>query len=227
MTNLAAGRRAMADVALQRKNMVESQIRPSDVTDRRVTAAMMAIPREKFLPSRLASLAYSDESLMVAPGRETLPPTVLAKLIQLAEFGASDNVLVISVSGYAAAVVAQMASKVVALFADNDEAKAAAAAYASLAIGNVAAVSGVVASGWQANAPYDVVLIEGGIERIPDAIKDQMRETGRLVSIAINDRIGHAVILHKRAHIFARRDAFQAAAPLVSGFAEAQPAFVF
>lgn len=88
----------MADVALQRKNMVESQIRPSDVTDRRITTAMTAIPREKFLPARLASLAYSDESLMIAPGRETLPPVVLAKLIQLAEFEAGDNVLVISES---------------------------------------------------------------------------------------------------------------------------------
>lgn len=217
----------MADVALQRKNMVESQIRPSDVTDRRIMTAMTAIPREKFLPARLASLAYSDESLMIAPGRETLPPMVLAKLIQLAEFDAGDNVLVISESGYAAAVVAEMAKKVVALFADSQGAKAAAEAFTSLAIGNVVAVSGAAASGWPASAPYDVVLIEGGIEKIPDTIKDQIRENGRLVSIAINDKIGRAVLLHKRASIFARRDAFQAAAPLISGFAEARPAFVF
>lgn len=217
----------MADVALQRKNMVESQIRPSDVTDRRIMTAMTAIPREKFLPARLASLAYSDESLMIAPGRETLPPVVLAKLIQLAEFDADDNVLVIAESGYAAAVVAEMAKKVVALLADDQAAKDAAEAFTSLAIGNVVAVSGAAASGWPARAPYDVVLIEGGIEKIPDTIKDQMRENGRLVSIAINDKIGRAVVLHKRASIFARRDAFQAAAPLISGFAEARPAFVF
>ena len=217
----------MADVALQRRNMVESQIRPSDVTDRRIMAAMTAIPREKFLPDRLASLAYSDELLTIAPGRETLPPRVLAKLIQLAELDAGDNVLVISASGYAAALVAQMANKVVALFADGEAVKAAKEANASLAISNVTAVTGAAASGWAAAAPYDVVLIEGGIEKVPSAIEDQIRENGRLVSISLNDKIGRAVILHKRAGLFARRDAFQAAAPLVSGFAEARPAFVF
>ncbi|MBS0270246.1 MAG: protein-L-isoaspartate O-methyltransferase [Proteobacteria bacterium] len=217
----------MANVALQRRNMVESQIRPSDVTDRRITAAMTAIPREKFLPDRLASLAYSDELLTIAPGRETLPPRVLAKLIQLAELDAGDNVLVISETGYAAALVAQMANKVVSLFADDETAKAAKEAYTSLAIGNVTAVTGAAASGWAAAAPYDVVLIEGGIEKVPRAIEDQIRENGRLVSISLNDKIGRAVVLHKRAGLFARRDAFQAAAPLVSGFAEARPAFVF
>ncbi|WP_045835771.1 protein-L-isoaspartate O-methyltransferase [Hyphomicrobium sp. 99] len=217
----------MADVALQRRNMVESQVRPSDVTDRRIMAAMTAIPRETFLPARLASLAYSDERLTIAPEREALPPRVLAKLIQLAELEAGDNVLVISASGYAAALVTQMANKVVALFADNEEAKAAKEAYASLAIGNVAAVAGAAASGWPAGAPYDVVLIEGGIEKVPRAIEDQLRENGRLVSISLNDKIGRAVLMHKRGGLFARRDAFQAAAPLLSGFAEARPAFVF
>ncbi|RUP10247.1 protein-L-isoaspartate O-methyltransferase [Hyphomicrobium sp.] len=217
----------MADVALQRRNMVESQVRPSDVTDRRIMAAMTAIPREKFLPGPLASLAYSDEFLTIAPGRETLPPRVLAKLIQLAELEAGDNVLVISEAGYAAALVAQMADKVVSLFADNEAVKTAKEAYASLAIGNVTVVSGAAASGWAAAAPYDLVLIEGGIEKVPRAIEDQIRENGRLVSISLNDKIGRAVVLHKRAGLFARRDAFQAAAPLVSGFAEARPAFVF
>jgi protein-L-isoaspartate(D-aspartate) O-methyltransferase len=217
----------MADAALQRKNMVESQIRPSDVTDRRITAAMTAIPREEFLPARLASLAYSDESLEIGPGREILPPRVLAKLIQLAEFEASDNVLVISESGYAAALIAQLAGTVVALLADDESAKAASAAFASCAIANVIAVDGPAASGWQPNAPYDVVLIEGGIESVPDALKSQIRENGRLVAVAMDDRIGRAVLLHMRAGVFARRDAFQAAAPLLSGFAEARPAFVF
>ncbi len=217
----------MADAVLQRKNMVESQIRPSDVTDRRITAAMTAVPREKFLPARLASLAYSDESLTTGPGREILPPRVLAKLVQLAELDASDNVLVISASGYAAALVAELAGKTIALLTDDDSMKAANEAFASLAIGNVAAVAGPAAAGWQPNAPYDVILIEGGIQTVPDALKSQIRENGRLVAVAMDDRLGRAVLLHKRAGLFARRDAFQAAAPLLPGFAEARPAFVF
>jgi protein-L-isoaspartate(D-aspartate) O-methyltransferase len=217
----------MADAAMQRKNMVESQIRPSDVTDRRIMAAMISIPREKFLPVQLEGLAYSDESLSIAPGRETLAPRVLAKLVQLAELGATDNVLVISESGYAAALVAELAGKVVALLADDESAKAAGEAFASLAIDNVVVAVGPAASGWPPNAPYDVVLIEGGIEKVPDALKNQIRENGRLAGIAVDDGIGRAVLMHKRADLFARRDAFQAAAPLLSGFAEARPAFVF
>ncbi len=217
----------MADAAVQRRNMVESQVRPSDVTDRRITAAMTKIPREKFLPARLADLAYSDERLTIAPARETLPPRVLAKLIQLAELDAGDSALVISESGYAAALVAQMTNKVVALFADGEAAKASKEAYASLAIGNVTAVSGPAASGWAAGAPYDVVLIEGGIEKVPQDIEHQLREGGRLVAVSLNEELGRAVLLHKRGGLFARREGFQAAAPLVAGFAEARPAFVF
>jgi protein-L-isoaspartate(D-aspartate) O-methyltransferase len=217
----------MADAALQRKNMVESQIRPSDVTDRRITAAMMAIPREKFLPARLADLAYSDENLTVGQGREILSPRVLAKLIQLAEFDAKDNVLVISEAGYAAAVIAELAGSVVTLFTDSEGAAAATDAFASLAIANASAAVGAAASGWQPKAPYDVVFIEGGIETVPDSLKTQIRDNGRLIAVGMDDNIGRAVVLHKRGELLARRDAFQTAAAVLPGFKEAKPAFVF
>ncbi|MBS0235619.1 MAG: protein-L-isoaspartate O-methyltransferase [Proteobacteria bacterium] len=217
----------MADTALQRKNMVESQIRPSDITDRRITAAMMAVPRERFLPDGLASLAYSDESLVVAPGRELLPPRVIAKLIQLAEFDGADTVLVISEAGYAAALVAQFTGKAVALLPDEESATRARDAFSALGLTNAVAVSGPAASGWTADAPYDVVLIEGGIERIPDGIKTQVRQNGRIVAIATDASIGHAVIFHKRSDMFSRRDDFQAAALPLAGFREPRPAFVF
>ncbi len=217
----------MANAALQRKNMVESQIRPSDVTDRRITAAMTAVPRERFLPERLVDLAYSDESLTIAPGREVLPPRVLAKLIQLAEIDGSDTVLVISEAGYAAALVGQLAAKVVALLPDDAAAKFATAACSAVDANNVLAVAGPAASGWSAGAPYDVVLVEGGVELVPDGLKTQIRENGRLVAIAMNDGIGRAVEFHKRGEAFARRESFQAAALPLPGFVGAKPAFVF
>jgi protein-L-isoaspartate(D-aspartate) O-methyltransferase len=217
----------MADTALQRKNMVESQIRPSDVTDRRITAAMTIVPRERFLPASLTAFAYSDESLLVKPGREVLPPRVLAKLIQLAEITATDKVLVISESGYAAAVVAQMAAEVVALLPGADDATFAGNAFRDVGLTNAVAVSGPAAAGWSAGAPYEVVLIEGGIQQVPDEIKSQLQEKGRLVAVATNDRIGRGVVLLKHSGTLARRDAFQAAAITLSGFTEPRPAFVF
>jgi protein-L-isoaspartate(D-aspartate) O-methyltransferase len=217
----------MVNTALQRKNMVESQIRTSDVTDRRITAAMTDIPRELFLPPNLASLAYSDESLTIAAGRELLPPRVLAKLIQLAEFEPTDTVLVIGEAGYAAALVAQFTGKVAALLPDDESAERARVAFAASGTTNAVAVTGPAASGWMADAPYDAVLIEGGIEQIPESLKSQIRRNGRLVAVATNGRIGRAVVFHSRTDMFTRRDDFQATALPLAGFRETRPAFVF
>lgn len=218
----------MADAALQRKNMVESQVRPSDVTDRRITAAMTAVPREAFVPERLAKFAYSDETLTIGPGRVMLSPSTLARLVQLAGINAGDKVLVIGgYCGYAATIAAQIAAKVIALLPDEATATELSHACVSLGIANVSPVSGSLAGGWQATAPYDVIVIEGGVESVPEQISSQLAEGGRLVAIEIKRGLGHAFLLHKSAHLLARRDDFQAAAPLLPGFEAPKPAFVF
>src|SRR5690242_11825763 len=121
----------MADTIVQRKNMVEGQVRTSDVTDRRIVAAMMAIPREAFLPASLASLAYSDETLPIGPGHVMLAPRILAKLVQLAAVEEEDTALVIG-TGYAAAVVARLAHAVVAILPDSKTATVTGQALADL-----------------------------------------------------------------------------------------------
>jgi protein-L-isoaspartate(D-aspartate) O-methyltransferase len=218
----------MSDTALQRKNMVESQVRPSDVTDRRITAAMMAIPRDRFVPPRLASLAYSDETLTIAASQAMLAPRLLAKLVQLAEAEASDKALVVGgCCGYAAAVLAQLAAKVVALLPDAETASAAAGALNAAGIDNVKTAAGALAAGWPADAPYDVILVEGAVETVPDALQNQLGDGGRLVAIGVDDGIGRAFLLHKRDKLVARRDAFQASAPLLPGFEAVRSSFVF
>lgn len=218
----------MADIALQRKNMVESQIRPSDVTDRRVTAAMSAIPREAFVPASLAKLAYSDEALHVGPDAVMLPPTVLARLVQLADIDPADSVLVIGgYAGYAAAIVAQIAKSVVALLPARETATSVTDACRSVSVDNVTAVAGALSEGWKAQSPYDVIIVEGGVEAMPDAVKAQLPDGGRLVAIEVERGLGHAFLLQKTGEFFVRRDAFQTAAPLLTGFESAKPAFVF
>jgi len=218
----------MADIALQRKNMVESQIRPSDVTDRRVTAAMSAIPREAFVPESLAKLAYSDEALHVARDAVMLPPTALARLVQLADINPADTVLVIGgYAGYAAAIVAQMAKSVVAVLPSREIATSVSDACRSISIDNVTAVGGVLAEGWKAQSPYAVIIVEGGVEAIPDALKGQLADGGRLVAIEVEHGLGDAFLLQKAGELLVRRNAFQAAAPLLSGFESPKPAFVF
>jgi protein-L-isoaspartate(D-aspartate) O-methyltransferase len=218
----------MTIAALQRRNMVESQVRPSDVTDRRVTAAMTAIPREKFVPGHLAALAYSDENLDVGGGQTMLAPSTLARLVQLADVEAGDSVLVIGGScGYAAAIVAQLAAKVVALLPAANAAAEAAKICSELGIANVTAVHGILAAGWAEKAPFNVIVIEGGVEAVPEPLTAQLGDGGRLVAVEVESGLGHAFLLHKKSQLLSRRDAFQAAAALLPGFEAPKPAFVF
>ncbi|MBA2127516.1 protein-L-isoaspartate O-methyltransferase [Hyphomicrobium methylovorum] len=218
----------MGETALQRKNMVEGQVRPSDVTDRRITAAMSTVPRECFVPPEWQKFAYSDETLMIAPGRFLLAPAALAKLIQTAEIDKGERVLVIGgCAGYAAALISQFTPNVIALLPDEAALRETNEALATAGIGNVTVVVGPLASGDTAHAPYDAIVIEGGFEDVPEALSAQLAPSGRLVGIEVGHGVGRAFVLQKTDRAFARRDVFQAAAPLLPGFEALKPEFVF
>lgn len=218
----------MAITALQRKNMVESQVRPSDVTDRRIMAAMQAIPRERFVPGPNAALAYMDEFLMLAPGRGMASPRTFARLVQLAEIEATDKVLDVgALTGYSAAVMANLARDVVALESDKDLAAWATKTLADLAIENVAVVMGELAKGCLESAPYDVIMIEGAASQLPEKLVDQLAPGGRLVTIDAAGEISLAVVLSRAADgKISHRVAFEATAPILAGF-EATKGFEF
>lgn len=221
----------MANSVVQRTNMVESQVRPSDVTDRRITKAMQSIARELFLPASAAQLAYMDEDLPVAAGRSAMSPRCFARLLQLAQVEAKDSVLIVGcLYGYSAAVISQMAAKVVALDVDVAVVSAATKALAESETKNVAVVSGALQAGWPATAPYDVILVEGAIDRLPPELVDQLQIGGRLVAIEVDAKVGHAVVLQKTLSAgrtsVSKRVAFDASAPRLPGF-ETPKAFVF
>ena len=222
----------MADVALQRKNMVESQVRPNDVTDRRILNAMLAIPREAFVPTALKPIAYMDEALTLVKAdagslaRGMMAPRALAKLIQLAEIGEGDVVLDVgAMSGYSTAVIARLAQTVVALECDSALADAAAKALNERAADNSAVVTGNLEVGYPSEGPFDAIVVEGAVEQVPSALLDQLKEGGRLVAIEAGVP-AHAVVWKRMGRHFDRRVAFEAAAPAVPGF-EKKKEFVF
>lgn len=218
----------MTDIALQRKNMVESQVRPSDVTDRRITAAMQRLAREDFVPSHAdRALAYMDGAVAVAQGRAMMAPRTLARLLQLADIAATSKVLIVgALTGYSAAIAATMAAKVVALEQDPALAAAARENLGRAGAANVEVVQGDLAVGHEAGAPYDVVLLDGAVETIPEAFATQLGQGGRLVAIELGPGIGSAIIMTKSGNVLSKRTAFDAAAPALPGFA--RPAgFVF
>ena len=174
----------MPDYAAQRLNMVESQVRTSDVPDPRIQKAMLEVPRERFVPAAQRDSAYAETAVEVVRGRYLVEPRTLAKLIHLAEVGADDTVLDVGcTSGYSAAVLARLAKKVFALESDAELVRVASEMLPAVGATNAEVVQGGLKEGHRAAAPYDIIVIEGAVEEVPDALLAQLAEGGRLVAM--------------------------------------------
>src|SRR6202022_2519504 len=178
----------MSGISTSRQKMVDGQVRPSDVTDLRIIDAMLAVPREAFVPEGLRALAYPDLDLDVSEGasekRFLIKPVVTAKMLQAADIKDTDNVLVAGcVTGYTAALAAKLAGRVTATECDPALAAKAKDVLAQLGLANVTVGVAAAADGDPANAPYDVILLNGATEIVPDRLSRQLRAGGRLVGV--------------------------------------------
>jgi len=187
----------MVEFARQRLTMVETQLRPNEVTNPRLLAAMSALPRERFVPERLRALAYIDEGIEVfpaidgAPARDLLAPMVLARLVQLAAVQPQDNVLDIGcATGYSTAVLTGLGRTVVGLEPEPELARAARRTLAELGLANAAIVEGPLVAGCPEKAPYDVILLNGSVPAPPDSLFAQLKEGGRLAAILLRGSPG-------------------------------------
>lgn len=217
----------MTDFATARRHMVDGQVRTADVTDLRILTAMLEIPRENFVPSSAAGLAYLDLDLAVGEAgvRRLLKPMVLAKLIHAANVTSSDRVLDVGCStGYAAAILSRIAGQVIALEQDSGLAQTARAALASQSSVNV--VSGPLIAGWPQGAPYDVILLEGATEIAPHTFLGQLKDGARLVCVLGSGPAAKAMLYCRSGEELGGRPIFDASAAVLPGFARA-PVFAF
>ncbi len=207
------------DYAVARQHMVDSQIRTNKVTDERLIEAIRALPRERFVPEALRARSYVDDDLELAPGRYLMEPMVTGRLIQASAVKATDMALVVgAATGYAAALLAKLANTVVALEADAALAQRASATFAELGIDNAAVVEGPLAAGCAKHAPYDVILLDGAIEHLPQAVVDQLGEGGRMVGVAIEGGVGRAMLWVKSGGVLSNRILFDANVTPLPGF---------
>lgn len=218
----------MADFAAARRHMVECQIRTNKVTDRAIIDAMMEIPRERFVNPEQRGVAYLDEDLPLGGGRHLIEPMVLARMLQEAEIGPDDVVLDIGGgSGYSAAIISHLASTVIAVETGTSIVQAITEELADLGIDNVAVVEGELNLGYSAQAPYDVILLEGAVSEVPGGITKQLADGGRLCAVVTEDNgLGRATLMVRNGAIVSSRILFDANTPALPGF-EKEAGFVF
>ena len=212
----------MADYNARRTMMVDTQVRPSDVTKFPIIDAMLAIPREVFVPDILREAAYVEETLDLGGQRVMLEPRTLAKMLDALEIAPEHVVLDIGCGlGYATAVLARMADFVVALEDQEDLAAEAETLLAEQGVHNAAVLVGALPEGAAKSGPYDIIITQGAVEEVAAALLDQLREGGRIACIFAQNALGVVRIGHKIGGVVTWRDVFNANAPVLKGFEKA------
>ncbi|MGY6410375.1 MAG: protein-L-isoaspartate O-methyltransferase family protein [Alkalilacustris sp.] len=210
----------MTDYAARRLIMVDTQIRPSDVTKFPVIDAMLAVPRERFVPTDRREAAYVGENIPLAPGRVLLEPRTLAKLCDALDLQPGEVVMDLGCGlGYSTAVLARMAGAVVGVEEVAGMAEEAEAALAEVGADNASVVAGPLTEGAAAHGPYDVIVLQGGIEVFPDTLVTQLRPGGRVGALFMEGALGVARVGYRTPEGMHWRSLFNAAAPVLPGFA--------
>ncbi|WP_040610881.1 protein-L-isoaspartate O-methyltransferase family protein [Oceaniovalibus guishaninsula] len=209
----------MADYALRRTMMVDTQVRTADVTSFPLLDAMLRIPRERFVPDALRETAYVGENIPLGPRRVVLEPRTQAKLLEALDIQPGDLVLDLAPGlGYSTAVIAVLAEAVVAVEPDADMAREAQAALVEVGADNATVETGDPTLGAPAHGPYDAIVVEGAVQRVPDSVIDQLAEGGRIGCIFMQGSLGVARVGVKTGGQVSWRYAFNASAPVLEGF---------
>lgn len=213
----------MSEFATRRVMMVDTQVRPSDVTKFPIIDAMLTVPRETFVPDAKREAAYVGENLPLASGRVVLEARTMAKLLDALDVQPQELVLDIGCGlGYSAAVIARLAETVVALEEDAALAAEAQRLLSDAGVDNAVVVTGKLAEGSVKCAPYDVITIEGGVEQVPEAILAQLKDGGRIGAIFMDGAVGTARVGYKAGGTVTWRSMFNASAPVLAGFGTAR-----
>jgi protein-L-isoaspartate(D-aspartate) O-methyltransferase len=199
--------------------MVDTQIRPSDVTKFPIIEAFLSVPREKFVPDGKREAAYIGENFKIGQSRVILEPRTLAKLLDALDIRNDELVLDIGPGlGYSSAVISPMAEVVIAVENDSTMASEAEEILAEVGADNVVIQIGKLEDGAPEHGPYDVIILQGGVEEIPSSILKQLKNGGRVGAIFVEEGLGTAKIGFKLNDKINWRYSFNAAAPVLPGF---------
>ena len=209
----------MTDYTSRRTMMVDTQVRPSDVTKFPIIDAMLDVRREIYVPDALREAAYVGENLYIGDGRILLEARTLAKMLDALSIDPADVVLDLGCGlGYSTAILAHMCEFVVAVEDDDARAEDAQTLLSAQGIDNAAVMAGPLAEGAAKSGPYDIIMVQGAVETVPDAILAQLRDGGRIACVFSEGSLGVVRVGHKLDGVMNWRFAFNASAPVVAGF---------
>jgi len=204
---------------MRRKIMVDTQIRPSDVTKFPIIDAFLSVPREKFVPDGKRETAYIGENFQIGQSRIILEPRTLAKLLDALDIHNDELVLDIgSGLGYSSAIISLIAEVVIAVEEDTSLASEAEEILSEIGADSVVVEVNKLEEGAPEHGPYDVIMIQGGVEEIPGSILKQLKNGGRVGAIFMEEGLGTAKIGFKLNDKINWRYSFNAAAPVLPGF---------
>lgn len=210
----------MPDFSARRVMMVDTQVRPSDVTKFPIIDAMLSVPREAYVPADLREAAYMGGNVEIGAGRVVLEPRTLAKLLDALDIQPTEVVMDLGCGlGYSAAVIARLADAVVAVEQDAGLAEEAERTLSAEGVDNAAVITGPLAMGAAKHGPYDVITVQGGVEVLPEALVAQLKEGGRVGCVFMEGALGVARVGYKIDGAMNWRFAFNASAPVLPGFA--------
>jgi len=216
----------MQDFAALRTVMVDTQVRTQDVTKFNIIEAMLTVAREAYLPEAQRGVAYVGGDIELEGGRVVLEPRTQGKMLDALDVQPDELVLDLGCGlGYSAAVLAQLAEAVVAVEEVEGLAEEAQTTLSEQGVDNVAVIAGALSGGSAKHGPYDVIVVEGGVEEIPAALTDQLKDGGRIAAIFMDGPLGECRIGHKLDGRMNWRMAFNATAPVLTGFTN-EPGFV-
>ncbi len=212
----------MADYTTRRTMMVDTQVRPSDVTKFPIIDAMLAVPREAYVPDDLREAAYVDKNINIGGGRTVLEPRTLAKMLDALDIQKDEVVLDVACGlGYSTAILARMADFVAAVEDDEDRANEAQEILSRQGVDNAAVIHGTLSEGAAKSGPYDVIILQGAVEEFPDTLLAQLKDGGRIACLFVEGALGEVRIGYKIDGRMNWRLAFNASAPILDGFAKA------
>jgi protein-L-isoaspartate(D-aspartate) O-methyltransferase len=209
----------MSEFTNRRVMMVDTQVRPSDVTKFPIIDAMLTVPRETYVPRAMREAAYVGENLDIGGGRVVLEARTLAKLLDALDIQPTEMVMDLGCGlGYSAAVIARLADAVVAVEEDQSLAAEAQQLLSDQGVDNAAVVTGPLAQGAAKHGPYDVITLQGGAEVVPDALLAQLKEGGRIGVVFMEGPLGTVKVGYKIDGKISWRAMFNATAPVLQGF---------